>query len=106
MIAATARHFADIFNDGSMVGRFGGDEFIVFIRNVLNMDILEEQARNMTRVEYEAYSSTNSVGISLYPDNGISFEELFEQADQALYRAKEKRCDVAFAISVMSSDES
>lgn len=106
VIAATARHFADIFNDGSMVGRFGGDEFIVFIRNVLNMDILEEQARNMTRVEYEAYSSTNSVGISLYPDNGISFEELFEQADQALYRAKEKRCDVAFAISVMSSDES
>ncbi len=96
IIAATARQFSNIFSDTDMVGRFGGDEFIVFVRNIQNLDLLMARAKQMVKVEYEAYSFTNSVGISLYPDDGTSFEELFEQADKALYRAKEKRCSVVF----------
>lgn len=97
VIAATARQFAKLFGGTDMVGRFGGDEFIVFVQNIQNLDLLMERAEQITRVEYETYLSTNSVGIALYPYDGTSFEELFEQADRALYHAKEKRCHVCFA---------
>lgn len=97
VIAATARSFAKIFEKDDMVGRFGGDEFILFVRNVRDPGRLLSQARQMTKVNYETFASTNSVGIAFYPDHGTNFETLFMQADHALYQAKEKRSDVVLA---------
>jgi diguanylate cyclase (GGDEF)-like protein/PAS domain S-box-containing protein len=97
VILANARGFSEIFEKVDVVGRFGGDEFVVFVRGYQNQKHLLEQARRMTQVNYDTYASTNSVGIALYPEHGTSFEELFEQADQALYQAKEQRSTVVIA---------
>ena len=91
IIAATAGQFAGIFRTDDVVGRFGGDEFMIFVRDVRNLSQLQEQISRMTKVKLEPYTSVNSVGIAFYPDDGSCFEELFEQADRMLYKEKTRK---------------
>jgi len=78
-----------------LFARLGGDEFSICLSN---LDTAEDASKVATRVvetltkpflinESEIHS-TASVGISIYPDNATDFEELFKQADIAMYRAK------------------
>lgn len=96
ILAATARNLAGAFRNEDIVGRFGGDEFIVLVRNVPSMEWVREQAERLTSVHCGEYRSTNSVGVARFPQDGTSFEQLFKQADHALYRAKEQRACVVF----------
>lgn len=82
-----------------VVGRFGGDEFVVYMMNAGNSeDVVKkaEQIRNKVQLAKEEnglkeeISVSISIGIALYPDDGNDYHTLFEKADQALYRAKEK----------------
>ena len=78
-----------------IVGRMGGDEFAVFLQNVENpaaaevkaMEILNVLRQPMTQRQIIA---TASIGISLSPEHGTMFSELYLRADKAMYRAKEK----------------
>lgn len=78
-----------------LFSRLGGDEFSICLSN---LDSVEDASKVALRVvdaltkpfiinETEVHS-TASVGISIYPDNATNFEELFKQADIAMYRAK------------------
>ena len=78
-----------------LFARLGGDEFSICLSN---LDSVEHASQVATRVvdalthpflinESEIHS-TASIGISVYPDNANSSEELFKQADIAMYRAK------------------
>ncbi|WP_438463924.1 two-component system response regulator [Marinomonas sp. PE14-40] len=78
-----------------LFARLGGDEFSICLSN---LDSVEDASKVASRVvetltkpfiinETEVHS-TASVGISIYPDNATNFEELFKQADIAMYRAK------------------
>lgn len=78
-----------------LFARLGGDEFSICLSN---LDSVEDASKVASRVvetltkpfiinESEVHS-TASVGISIYPDNATNFEELFKQADIAMYRAK------------------
>lgn len=91
IIAATARQFAGIFRKDDVVGRFGGDEFMIFVRDVRDLSQFQEQISHMTKVKMEPYTSVNSIGIAFYPNDGSCFEELFEQADHMLYREKAQK---------------
>ncbi len=77
-----------------IVGRLGGDEFILFIKNTPNKDITKKRAlqilekvKTLTSVPSEL-KPTISIGISHYPENGSNMEELYVNADVALYKAK------------------
>ncbi len=79
------------------VGRFGGDEFFVIFENVKNLLELRgilRSIRSSVETEFEGMLKdikvTLSIGVSTYPDNGNTYEELFKLADKALYIAKEK----------------
>lgn len=83
-----------IFRPNDIVGRFGGDEFIVFIANVPNTKIIEkkarqilEAARNLT-VENRNAEVTASIGIAIAPKDGMEYQELFKMADKSLYSVK------------------
>ncbi len=83
------------FRDGDIIGRIGGDEFLVFLKNMNSIEALTRKAQNITRAfkntytgETKDYKVSGSVGIALYPNDGSNYKELFQAADKALYRSK------------------
>ena len=91
-----------IFSEKDLLSRFGGDEFCVLMRFDALMEkdtifrIVKSKAADLNRSLREYYFNdeqnvnvTASVGIAMYPDNGGSYEELFKNADRALYDVKQ-----------------
>ena len=79
------------------VARLGGDEFAVLLPEVQNRSGIQMLAEKVLLTFQDPFvikkTEVNigvSIGISLYPDNGISLEELLEAADQAMYCSKSK----------------
>ena len=80
-----------IFRVSDLVGRFGGDEFVVLIQGAVSQEALEEkcsliQAR-FAQAPLEATVSC-SIGGTLVREQPVEFVSLFRQADRALYAAK------------------
>ncbi|MBO4284221.1 MAG: GGDEF domain-containing protein [Clostridia bacterium] len=78
-----------------IVGRFGGDEFIVFIKGTDQTDLAEEIARDLVTGTAENVllpdgdqTVSVSVGIAVYRGTEKNYSELFKKADIALYQAK------------------
>jgi diguanylate cyclase (GGDEF)-like protein/PAS domain S-box-containing protein len=79
------------------VSRLSGDEFAIILsgnHDVFSFEkiaslILEKIANPFQLEEIEAYV-TASIGISIFPDDGVTSEELLRKADSAMYKAKEK----------------
>ena len=84
------------FRETDVVGRIGGDEFFALMRNVPGDSITLRKAQELLDTMQEVcedYSDLNlssSIGISLYPEDGTTLDELYAQADGALYEAKRK----------------
>lgn len=84
--------------DNGLVGRFGGDEFIVLFFDVYDMEYCRERLRaikNMVPTIYPVNDQnkpavTISMGCAAYPKDADNYEDIFTLADFALYRAKEK----------------
>ncbi|GHU45891.1 hypothetical protein FACS1894120_1630 [Clostridia bacterium] len=86
-----------------LVGRQGGDEFVVFLKSIKSVEMAEAKARDIKEAwkkiipEGSNGSSgiTASIGISIVKNRGkdtggsTTFETLFTRADEAVYRAKE-----------------
>ena len=95
VLVDTAAALNDIFKGGDIVGRIGGDEYVVFMKNlnaISNADILANKVvRNVNySFDYEdrQINVTCSVGVAIYPYHGRGYEELFNKADKAVYTAK------------------
>lgn len=86
------------FNNGEIVGRFGGDEFIFFKKDSDDEDTAERIAqeivsgvtKNITLPD-EKQTVSASIGIALYHGEEKYYSELFKNADLALYEVKAKR---------------
>ncbi|MBO5336590.1 MAG: GGDEF domain-containing protein [Lachnospiraceae bacterium] len=80
-----------------VVGRFGGDEFFVLLEKIPDRLALKNMLKTIMKEMAYAFDPqlkvTASIGITQYPVDGTSYEELFEKADKALYIAKEKGKD-------------
>ncbi|MBR7019872.1 MAG: GGDEF domain-containing protein [Lachnospiraceae bacterium] len=84
-----------MFVSDEIVGRFGGDEFIIFLKNTNDRDVAGRIAEAVCAGTSEQVSLPEtgqkvrvSIGIALYGGVEISYTELFKKADTALYRAK------------------
>ncbi|NFA44290.1 diguanylate cyclase [Clostridium botulinum] len=93
----------EIFNENSIIGRIGGDEFIVFLKNIGSENCIHKKAEQLVKGFRESYTGkvdrykvSGSIGIARYPENGITFEELFSNADKALYCAKKQGKDTYY----------
>jgi diguanylate cyclase (GGDEF)-like protein len=85
--------FQDTVRSCDYVARYGGEEFIVMLPEVGAAGGLEVAERIRKRVAQERINPkgdriTVSIGMAMYAEHGDDPESLFQQADQALYRAK------------------
>lgn len=95
LLGKTAEILKDMFKGGDVIGRIGGDEFMVYMRNMSTISEADELANNIVKsVRYELdfegqpIHVTCSVGVAVYPYHGKTYEELFEKADRAVYTVK------------------
>ncbi|MBW4085649.1 EAL domain-containing protein [Paenibacillus sp. S150] len=97
LIRQASERLQSIMREGDMLSRLGGDEFVVFIKDVKARAEVLELAENILRSfrrsfligESNLYVSV-SIGISFYPEDGETTEEILMNADVAMYRAKEE----------------
>ncbi len=85
-----------LYRATDIVGRIGGDEFIVFLKDISDMSIIEREARKLEVFfrdfevgEYTKYSVNASLGATIFPMDGQNFETLYKNADSALYYVKQ-----------------
>lgn len=77
---------------GDFIGRLGGDEFFLFLRDVSGREAVAEMAEEVVQKTNQAIEQgvkvSCSVGIALCPDDGTCFDTLYLHADDALYQVK------------------
>lgn len=97
MLVTMATTLKSLVSEQGVVGRIGGDEFMVFQpcdldpqkQLAFGQSIIDKLARVGT-FDDEAVCLRTSVGLACYPEDGTNFYELFKHADAALYLAKER----------------
>jgi diguanylate cyclase (GGDEF)-like protein len=96
LLTIVAQRLRSCVKDGDTVARLGGDEFTVILRNVVDpgaaraiaeriIDSLQLPVNLGGRDQYVCAS----IGITLFPDDGTTIEDLMRKADTAMYRAKD-----------------
>ena len=68
-----------------LIGRFGGDEFIVLMRSVPDRAAVQAMAERILSSDDNALKVTKSIGISLYPDDAGKLSDLMHLAELALH---------------------
>lgn len=96
VIADFAEKIQGQFREGDVVGRIGGDEFVVFIP-IPSLNWVELKVKNLSHIlQYEFTDGEKSchisasIGVAVSPDAGTNFETLYQNADIALYQTKKK----------------
>lgn len=94
VLSDLARRLTSFFRKEDVVGRFGGDEFCVFMTGVPSVELVLEKCRALCRLLASEPADglpvpiTVSVGAALSGPEANRFETLYQNADQALYDAK------------------
>jgi len=96
LLTIVAQRLRSCIKDGDTVARLGGDEFTVILRNVVNPDaacavaarIIESLQLPVNIAGRDCYVCA-SIGITLFPDDATTIEDLMRNADTAMYRAKD-----------------
>jgi diguanylate cyclase (GGDEF)-like protein/PAS domain S-box-containing protein len=95
LIRIAAQRIASVLRDEDVCARFGGDEFAVLqtaasqpIQTMALVERLLDVLQVPVALEYGEVAVTVSIGISFYPDDGATVEDLLRSADTAMYRAK------------------
>jgi len=96
LLKSIARRLVECVRGADTVSRQGGDEFVVLLSELEQSEDAVHTARRMLQVVAEAHSIdqhdlhvTTSIGVSVYPDDGLDAETLIKNADTAMYQAKE-----------------
>ena len=96
LLQSVAERLVNCVRGSDTVSRQGGDEFLVLLSEVEHPEDAAISAGRMLRAVAEPHSIdrrdlrvTASIGLSVYPDDGLDAETLVKNADTAMYQAKE-----------------
>ncbi|HEY5082447.1 MAG TPA: EAL domain-containing protein [Bauldia sp.] len=96
LLQSVAKRLVSCVRGSDTVSRQGGDEFVVLLSEVQQLEDAAVTARRMLQAVAEAHTIdwhdlhvTTSIGVSVYPDDGSDAETLIKNADTAMYQAKE-----------------
>ena len=81
------------FNPHGLVARIGGDEFLSLLKDIsaVKVDsILKEFSDSIKTLTYHGHriTYTMSIGYAMYPNHGVEYQDLYQNADMALYAVK------------------
>ena len=99
LLKMLAKIMKSCVRSNDIMARIGGDEFIIFFKKNKDVNSIVEKYKNISRQfselmlnnmdEESASKFSISAGIALFPDDGVDYETLFENADSALYHVKQ-----------------
>jgi diguanylate cyclase (GGDEF)-like protein/PAS domain S-box-containing protein len=96
LLQSIAKRLVYCVRGSDTVSRQGGDEFVVLLSEVQHSEDAAITAKKMLRAVAEPHSInqhelhvTTSIGVSVYPDDGVDAETLIKNADTAMYQAEE-----------------
>src|SRR3954465_3260386 len=95
LLVKVARRLASHVRESDVLARISGDEFVLLVNPVESEEqlrtivdgLLQELKRPFQVEAFEVFTSA-SIGVSVYPEHGLSYEALRRNADSAMYRAK------------------
>jgi diguanylate cyclase (GGDEF)-like protein/PAS domain S-box-containing protein len=95
LLIEAARRIRECVRESDTVARMGGDEFTVILTELFDLNSLQRILQKLLQsleavfqLGHEQIFVSASIGISMYPLDATEIEELFKNADQALYVAK------------------
>lgn len=96
LLKSIARRLVDCVRSSDTVSRQGGDEFVVLLSEMEHAEDAAITARKILQavaiahpIDLHDLHVTASIGVSVYPDDGLDAETLIKHADIAMYQAKE-----------------
>lgn len=97
LLVEAANRLQSCISEEHTLCRFGGDEFVILLRDTANLDTINHictQLLEQIETPFELYGReffiSTSIGVSLWPDDAQQPEVLIKNADQAMYHAKEE----------------
>ena len=95
LLKALSGRLKNCIRSGDMLARIGGDEFVVVLSDMVDGATPDQVAKSMLAALKEPFSLAGnevfagvSIGLAMYPDDGLSKDTLLKNADTAMYRAK------------------
>lgn len=96
VLRGVARRLGSAIRASDTVSRYAGDEFVVILRHLVQKDDIRRIAGKLNHIlarplevgQGKEVELTVSIGISFYPDDGLTVDELIRHADHAVYTAK------------------
>lgn len=97
IITESAKKISDTFRNTDIVGRIGGDEFAVFMKDIQNREMTVKKAYQLSKlIETMSKGGTENlhisacIGIAFSHGSDTTFNELYNKADIALYHSKDR----------------
>jgi diguanylate cyclase (GGDEF)-like protein len=83
------------FRSTDIVGRIGGDEFVLFLKDINTEELIQKEADKLLSVfenfqvgSYTKYTVTASIGCAIFPRDAQDWESMYRAADIGVYKAK------------------
>ena len=99
VLVDAAKKLESMLRAEDAVGRMGGDEFMLCLKNIPKRETVAKRCKQICEVLCadigEDVKISASLGIAIYPSDGTTFQELYQNSDTAVYIAKKngkKRC--------------
>jgi diguanylate cyclase (GGDEF)-like protein/PAS domain S-box-containing protein len=96
LLRSIAKRLVECVRSSDTVSRQGGDEFVVLLPELEQLEDAAIMARRMLQAVAKVHALdqhdlhvTTSIGVSVYPEDGLDADTLIKNADTAMYQAKE-----------------
>ena len=112
LLQQVATRLKGVIGSNNVISRFGGDEFTVLLPSIEALEEVSDTAKTILKSLLSSFTLSSceitisaSIGIGIYPDNGLDASSLLSCADNAMYRAKESgRASFEFYTDQMQID--